>query len=97
MNKSLLWKAFINQELAIYAPSQEAYDELMQFFHDKRVNWIDGSDAADNRKINKGGIYIMGTREEDPANILVLAEKGESLLKDMAIVTTYYWLRYTRN
>ncbi len=91
MEKSF-WGAFMNQELAIYAPNQHEYNKLMKFFHQKELCWIDGSDAVDHRKISSEGIYIIGTQEAGKTNVLVMADKGDSFLDEMAVISSYSWL-----
>ncbi len=93
MTQKEFWKEFMNGDLAVYAPSQEAYNKLMQYFHYKGLKWVNGADAVDNRKINKDGIYITGTHDEDNIRVLVYAEKGESFLKDVTVISTYTALR----
>ena len=70
MTKKEFWKEFMDGNLAVYVPSQETYNKLMQFFH-----------------------YIAGTQEEDNIRVLVCAEKGESLLKDMTVISAFTVLR----
>ncbi len=92
MTKKGFWREFLNQNIAIYAPSQNAYNLLMRFFHYKGLRWINGADAVDGRRISNKGIYIMATQEEDDIKVLVCEEMKENILNDVATVSTYYVL-----
>lgn len=92
MTKEEFWQAFMNEELAIYTPSQKEYDSLMQFFHLKKLKWINGKDAAfDDRHILETGAYIMATQEQSGTCVLI-SEEDEKSLADEVIVSTYYVL-----
>ena len=87
MKKESFWQGFMDQDIAVFAETQEQYNSFMQYCYFVGLRWVNGSIAVDQRKIKKDGIYIMGTREKELPYVLNSAERGESFLKHLKIVS----------